>query len=245
MAETKPKIAFFDFTSCEGCQLTVIDALQSHLDLLDAVEIVQFREAMSSGSDDYQIAFVEGACTRKSDEARLLTIRERALGGVNALRTWQDLDDVKRAVYGSGGQMIEADEVRPVSAVIAVDAVIPGCPIDREEFARTVRLLLQGRKPALPDYPVCVECRLRENICNYWRGQVCLGPVTRAGCGAICPSNGSPCEGCRGLLPNANLTWLKAVMIEHGLGEGDIADRLKLFVSAQMVESEAQGDGRH
>ena len=252
----KPRVAFFDFTGCEGCQLTVIDTLELYPELLDAVEIVQFREAMSDGSDDYQIAFVEGACTRKSDEARLLAIRERAqmvvalgacahLGGVNALRNWQDLDDVKRTVYGSGGQMIEAGEVRPISAVIAVDAVIPGCPIDREEFARTVRLLLQGRKPVLADYPVCVECRLRENICNYWRGQVCLGPATRAGCGAICPSNGSPCEGCRGLLPNANLTWLKAVMIEHGLGEGDIADQLKLFVSAQVMESEAQGDGRH
>lgn len=247
----KPKIAFFDFTGCEGCQLTVIDALQTHLDLLDAVEIVQFREAMSEQSDDYQIAFVEGACTRTGDEARLLAIRERAqivvalgacahLGGVNAIRNRQSLEHVRRYVYGNAGQLHESSAARPISAVISVDAVIPGCPIDRTEFVRTVKLLLQNRRPQLPDYPVCAECKLRENNCLAWEGQPCLGPVTRAGCAAICPSNGLSCLGCRGLVSDANLNWLKMALLEHGSDEEMVANALGLFLTYEMAEREVK-----
>jgi len=122
MSETtnngKPKVAFFDFACCEGCQLTVIDALQTHLDLLDAVEIVQFREAMTEKGEDYQIAFIEGSCTRASDEARLRKIREQAdivvalgtcahLGGINALKNLHPLEDVRRWVYGDKADWYE------------------------------------------------------------------------------------------------------------------------------------------
>ncbi len=246
----KPKIAFFDFTGCEGCQLTVIDALQTHLDLLDAVEIVQFREAMSELVDDYQIAFVEGACTRTGDEARLLAIRERAqivvalgacahLGGVNAIRNRQPLEIVRRYVYGNAGKFHESSAARPISAVIPVDAVIPGCPIDQAEFVRTVTLLLQNRRPQLPDYPVCAECKLRENGCVVWDGQLCLGSVTRAGCAAICPSDGLGCLGCRGLIADPNLNWLKAALQEHGLDDGAFADAAGLFLTYALAEKEA------
>ena len=115
----KPKVAFFDFAGCEGCQLTVIDSLQNDIDLLDAVDIVEFREAMSEKGGDYQIAFVEGACTRPEDEDRLKTIRSQAqivfalgacahLGGVSALRNWQAAHDVKKYVYGEMGQFFSS-----------------------------------------------------------------------------------------------------------------------------------------
>ena len=183
---TKPKIAFFDFTSCEGCQLTVIDLLQTHLGLLDLVEIVQFREAMTERDDNYQVAFIEGSCTRKSDEARLQKIREQAavvvalgacahLGGVNALKNYWPLEAVQTYVYGKNGKdAYESYPSRPISAVIKVDAVIPGCPIDRFEFLRIVQYLLQGRQPHLPDYPLCVECKLQENACLNKLGKPCL-----------------------------------------------------------------------
>ena len=161
MSAAKPKVAFFDFTGCEGCQLTVIDALQTHPELLDAVEIVEFREAMSEKSDRYYIAFVEGSCSRESDEARLRQIRERAavvvalgacahLGGVNAIRNNQDPQQVRSYVYGDKADWFDSYRARGIAEVIDVDAVIPGCPIDRDEFVKVVRSLLQGRIPGRP-----------------------------------------------------------------------------------------------
>jgi len=229
MPTTKTKIAFFDFTGCEGCQLTVVDTLQAHLDLLDAVEIVQFREAMSEQGDDYQIAFVEGACTRAFDENRLRTIRARA-EVVVALGACAHLGGVNY-VYDSVGEFHESYNVRPVQAVIPIDAVIPGCPINRDEFIQTVRLLLQRRKPQLPDYPVCAECKLRENACVVWNGQLCLGAVTRAGCNAICPAYGQGCLGCRGLVPNPNLNWLEASLAKHGVEKDDWGIAVQFFLT--------------
>jgi sulfhydrogenase subunit delta len=257
MSPTRPKVAFFDFTCCEGCQLTALDSLQDHPELLEAIDIVQFREAMSEKGEDYQIAFVEGACTRPNDEARLHKIRDTAdlvvslgacahLGGVNSLRNWQSLDEVKRYVYGAMGKIRESYTVRPVDAVIPVDAFVPGCPVDRVEFIMVVKALLQNRQPQIPDYPVCVECKLRENVCLLLQGKPCLGPVVRAGCGALCPSLGVGCEGCRGLISNPNVAWLKAAMQKHEISETDIDARMRLFLSYQLKEGEVSGHGsRH
>jgi sulfhydrogenase subunit delta len=225
----KPKVAFFDFASCEGCQLTVVDSLQTHLELIEAVEIVQFREAMSEKGEDYQIAFVEGSCTRPEDEERLKKIREQAaivvaLGacahtaGLNALKNIQpSLEDVRKYVYGDKSEWYDTYPARPISAVIEVDAFVPGCPIDRFEFLEVVKKVLLGKKPTVPDYPVCVECKLQENVCIFDKGGTCLGPITRAGCGAICPSYGSGCEGCRGLIPHPNENAMEDVLAKAGL----------------------------
>jgi len=252
----KPKIAFFDFASCEGCQLTVVDSLQTHPELLNVVEIVQFREAMSEKSDDYQIAFIEGSCARPSEETRLKTIREQAqlvvalgacahIAGVNAIRNRQNLEDVRHYVYGEAGKWYETYPARPIDAVIPVDAVVPGCPIDRNEFVRIVRMLLQGRKPDLPDYPLCVECKLKENVCLYLRGKTCLGPITRAGCDAICPTYGDSCEGCRGLIPHPNIEWMQTVLTEHGISKDEISTQLHLFMTYLMSKEKVAIDGRH
>jgi sulfhydrogenase subunit delta len=250
----RPKVAFFEFTSCEGCQLTVVDSLQTHPELLDVVDIVRFREAMSEKSDDYQIAFIEGSCSRESDEAMLREIRQQAalvvalgtcahLGGVNAIRNRQDLDQVRRYVYGDKANWYETYPARPISAVIPVDATIPGCPIDRREFIQVVTALLQGRTPGLPDYPVCVECKLKENVCVYQRGQTCLGPVTRAGCDAVCPTYGDGCEGCRGLIPHPNIESLRQVLAEHGMDADQVLAKMTMFLNYQMMELEANVDG--
>jgi coenzyme F420-reducing hydrogenase gamma subunit len=237
----KPKIAFFDLASCEGCQLTVVDSLQTHLDLLDAVEIVQFREAMTEKGEDYQIAFVEGSCTREKDEARLFKIRDQAdlvvalgacahTGCVNALKNLQpSLDDVREYVYGDKAGWYETYPARPISAVVDIDAFIPGCPIDREEFVKVVKNVLLGKKPGIPDYPVCVECKLKENVCLLLEGKPCLGPVTRAGCDAICPTYGDGCEGCRGYIPEPNENAMKDVLDEAGMTLDDIMSRMTMF----------------
>jgi coenzyme F420-reducing hydrogenase gamma subunit len=245
--KVKPKVAFFDFTCCEGCQLTVVDSLQTHPELLDAVDIVEFREAMSEKADAYDIAFIEGSCSRASDEDRLRDIRERAgivvalgacahLGGVNAIRNRHNLDDVRHYVYSSYADWFDVYEARAISKVIDVDAVIPGCPIDRNEFLSVVKALLQGRSPQPPDYPVCIECKLDENVCLYERGEVCLGPITRAGCKAICPHYGASCVGCRGLIPFPKIDSLKQVLADHGLDPHEIDARLTLYLTNQMQD---------
>ena len=247
----KPKVAFFDFTSCEGCQLTVVDSLQTHLDLLDTVEIVQFREAISERGEDYAVAFVEGSITRESDEARLKQIRERAvlvvalgacahLGGVNAIKNLSPLEDVRQYVYGDKYQWFPTYAARPISAVVKVDAFIPGCPIDRAEFINVVKAILLGKKPPIPDYPLCVECKLKENVCLYDKGGVCAGPVTRAGCDAICPTYGDSCEGCRGMISNPNRDSMQTVMTARGLSLDDIMARMTMFNAYQVQQMQAQ-----
>jgi len=247
---SKPRVAFFDFASCEGCQLTVVDALQTYPELLGAVEIVNFREASSRREDDYLIAFVEGSITREEDEPRLKKIREQAAilvalgacahtGCVNALKNLQPLDDVRKYVYGDKADWYPTYAARPISAVVQVDAVIPGCPIDRDEFVKVVKAVLVGKKPPVPDYPVCVECKLKGNVCMFHIGKTCLGPVTRAGCGAICPTNGDGCEGCRGFIPNPNENAMKDVLDEAGLTVDEIMAQMTMFNAYTVLEKEA------
>ena len=248
----KPKIAFFDFTSCEGCQLTVVDSLQTHPELLQVVEIVQFREAMSERGEDYQVAFIEGSCTRLSDEARLQKIRKQAavvvalgacahLGGVNSLKALHPLEEVRQYVYGDQAGQYETYDARPIEAVIPVDFAIPGCPIDRDEFLACVKALLLGKKPPIPDYPLCVECKLLENTCLYHQGKTCMGPVTRAGCKAICPSYGQSCEACRGYISHPNDSSMRHVMAEHGMTPEDITSMYTMFTTYQVRQKLMQG----
>jgi sulfhydrogenase subunit delta len=255
-ATRKLKAAFFDFTGCEGCQLTVLDALQTDIQLLDVVEIVQFREAMSEKGEDYEVAFIEGSCTRTADASRLKGIRDQAeivvtlgacahLGGINAIRSRQSLAKVSRIVYGPSGKGTDSHKALPIAAIIPVDCVIPGCPIDRQEFVRALKALVQQRLPQLPDYAVCAECKLQENICLFSHGIPCLGPVTRAGCGAICPSFGAGCEGCRGLFSDPNLAWLRAAATEHGIAEERVDAAARLFLTYALMESNGDKHGQH
>ena len=248
---SKPKIAFFDFTCCEGCQLTVVDSLQTHPDLLDVIEIVQFREAISERGEDYAIAFIEGSCTRAGDEERLKKIRAQAavvvalgacahLGGVNALKSLHPLEEVRQYVYGDKASWFDTYEARPIDAVIPVDHCVPGCPIDRDEFIAFVKALLLGVKPAIPDYPVCVECKLKENVCVYTQGKVCLGPITRAGCKAICPTYGQSCEGCRGNISNPNDPSMRQVLAQHGMTVEDITSIYTMFTTYQVRQKQQE-----
>lgn len=249
---SKPKVAFFEFTSCEGCQLTVVDTLQNHPQLLDVIDIVEFREASSDkATDGYDIAFIEGSCTRQGDEAKIKEIRETAsivvalgacahLGGINAIRNRMPLQDVREYVYQDKAEWFDTYEPRPIEAVVDVDAFIPGCPIDKDEFVVAVKHLLQGRMPKLADYPMCIECKLAGNICVYKRGQTCLGPITRAGCAAICPAYGYGCEGCRGLVPgqNVNLDSMKQVLRDNGVSDEEIDAKMAIFLTYQLMQLE-------
>jgi coenzyme F420-reducing hydrogenase gamma subunit len=216
------------FTSCEGCQLVVLSQEDQLLELTKQIDIVWFREAMDERSDDYDLAFVEGSITRDEEAEELKAIRARArvliaigacacLGGVNALRTLHPLETAQELVYGRSPRV--SGPVRRLSEVVKVDYQLHGCPIDGREFLQAVTLLLLGITPREPSYAVCIECKRKGNVCLYDLGQICLGPIGRAGCGAICPTFRSPCEGCRGLVPNANLRGMVAGMREHGASD--------------------------
>jgi len=249
----KPRVVFFDFTGCEGCQLEVVNLEEQLLDLVAVVEIVNFREATSRREDDYDIAFIEGSAVRDHDAERLEKIREDAdtvvtigscssIGGINALRNDRDLETVKRDVYGDDiGQFDDVwAEAKPTEAVIDVDYSIPGCPIDKQEFVQVVNALVQGIEPRIPSYPVCIECKMNENQCAFERGEVCLGPVTRGGCNAVCVSNGLKCWGCRGLVPDANKNAHEEVLEEYGLSADEIIKEFDLFTGWQYDQMETE-----
>jgi sulfhydrogenase subunit delta len=240
----KPKVAFFDFAGCEGDQLQIANLEEDILSLLDLVEVVSFREVMKEHSDDYDIAFIEGSCTRLQDEDRLKQIRKNAkivvaigscatIGGINSLRNYKDLDDVKKIVYGENAKLFDAYTAKPIDAIIPVDAYVHGCPMTKEEFLSVVKSLLLGKKPDIPTYPVCVECKKNENVCAFERGQFCVGPVTRAGCDSCCVNEGTICWGCRGLVDNPNENSQQEVLIKNGLTVNDAISKFMLYFGWQ------------
>ena len=237
----KPKVAFFDFTCCEGCQLCVLDlTAEQLLDLLNVIEIVEFREAISEKCDSYDVAIVEGSISRESDVARIKKIRENAslliclgscshIAGINALKNFQSMEEYQNEVYPDGPHKYETAPARAIDEFVKVDAFIPGCPINTMEFVRVVKNLIIGKDPEIPTYPVCIECKKDENICVYEKGRHCLGPIVRAGCGAICPGNGGYCFGCRGLVPDPNLESMREIMKKYNMSFDKIDDMFKLF----------------
>lgn len=248
----KPKVAFFDFTSCEGCQLQLLNNEATLLSFLSLFEIVRFREGMTGGSDDYEIAFVEGSVTREDEIKRLHTIRENAakliafgscacFGGVNQLKNrFNDMDWVKKRVYGD--HPIDSSETRPLEDFVTVDLRIYGCPVKKEEVERIVTDLVVGKQVDLPKYPVCMECKANEYLCLYDLGEPCLGPVTRAGCNAWCPENRFGCWGCRGPADGANVEQLQEIMKRHGFSSETILDRLECFGGFQKLTDNLKND---
>lgn len=239
----KPRVAFFDFASCEGCQLQIANLEEDFIAVLDLVDIVEFREVLTGEAPKYDIAFVEGSITRKEDEERLKDIRSRsgllvafgscaAIGGINKLKDMRgDLERVRKEVYGGDWNRphLETYGTRAIDELVKVDHYLYGCPISRDEFLRMVEALALGTRPEIPDYPICAECKMKENGCMFHVGQTCLGPIVRAGCGASCPSNNLPCEGCRGPIPHANKNAMHQVLSEHDLTVDEIMNKFRLF----------------
>lgn len=239
----KPKVAFFDFACCEGCQLQIANLEEQVVELAELVDVVEFREVLTGTAPEYDVAFIEGSITRKADEERLMDIRNRAKllvaygqcavsGGVNRLKNhWNSMDEVKKEVYGDKYNMPHLDTypTKAVHEVVKVDLNIPGCPINRDEFLRIVKELLLGKIPQLPNYAVCVDCKLKENACLFDYGIICLGPLARAGCGAICPSNGVPCDACRGTVDNPNKNAMHEILLKYNYTVEEITKKINIF----------------
>ena len=241
----KPKVGFFGFTGCEGCQLQMANKEETLGDLLNAIEVMNFRLISSDKGDGYDVAFVEGSITTEAEVARLKQIRNQAkilvaigacacFGGVNNLRSRFSLGDTVKEVYGR--YAIESGSVKKITDVVDVDFELPGCPISKPEFEWLVRHLIVGVIPQLPQYAVCVECKQRFNTCVFDMGMICMGPITRAGCNAICPRNSAGCWGCRGAVEGANFESFIQILRDRDFTERQIAERAHFFNAFSGVE---------
>ncbi len=240
----KKRVAFFDFSSCEGCQLQIANLEEEILDLIEIVDVVSFREVMKEHSDDYDIAIVEGSIMRPMDEHRLRRIRSHAkiivafgacatIGGVNKIRNQWPVKKVMQEVYGDAdtenNEFFKVSATKAVNEVVPVDYYIHGCPPTRDEIKQVLTALTLGKKPKIPTYPVCVECKKKENVCLFELGKFCLGPITRAGCGAICPTNGSPCDGCRGILSKPDVECVMDLLQRYDLTYEEMKSRCTIY----------------
>jgi len=234
----KIRVGVFDFTGCEGCQLQLANKEDSLLDFLSLLEVVNFREVSSHRGQDYDIALVEGSISRDDEIERLKDIRAQAkvlvaigscacFGGVNSLKNHYPLKDVVKEVYGD--RHIETSEVKRVGDVVKVDMQIPGCPVSKSEVENIIVSIVTGAEVKIPKYPVCVECKQKLNTCVVDLGEICLGPITRAGCGAVCPTGKVGCLGCRGPAEDANYDSLMEILQAKGHSKAAIEERLRFF----------------
>ena len=220
-APRRPKLAVHKFASCDGCQLSLLDCEDELLDIAQAVEIAYFLEATrATVKGPYDIALVEGSITTEHDRKRIRTVRRQARilvtigacatsGGIQALKSLADTDDYIRAVYAHPTYIRTLDTSTPIADHVPVDYELRGCPIDRGQLLTVLTALLHGRQPRLPNYSQCVECKRAGTVCvTVANGTPCLGPVTQAGCGNLCPRVGRGCYGCFGPAEAANTTAL-------------------------------------
>lgn len=226
----KPKLAVWKFASCDGCQLALLNCERELPAIADAVEIAAFPEATSTVlKGPYDLSLVEGSITTPHDAERIHVIRQHSKqlvtlgacatsGGIQALRNFTDVARYAAAVYPSPAYLSMLRESTPVSAHVFVDFELRGCPISKEQLLDVLSALLNGRRPQIPSYSVCVECKARGIPCGLVAvGPPCLGSVTQAGCGALCPSFHRGCFGCFGPKEAANPRSLSARFAELGM----------------------------
>ena len=235
MATKKPKIAVFKFASCDGCQLSLLDAEDELLLVAGAVDIANFPEASRRVvKGPYDLGLVEGSITTPHDVERVREIRKscRVLiaigacataGGIQALRNWKDVKEFTRLVYASPDHISTLDRSMPVGSYVHVDFELRGCPINKHQLIEVISAFLNKRKPNVPMHSVCMECKLRGSVCvMVAKGIPCLGPVTQVGCGAICPSFNRGCYGCFGPMEAPNTAALSRHLMDLGESRHDI-----------------------
>jgi sulfhydrogenase subunit delta len=244
MEPGRPRVAVFDFTGCEGCELQLANKEETLAEFLSALQIVNFREISSSAGTDYDIALIEGAISRSDEVERLQKIRAQAkilvalgscacYGGVNKMKNAYDLDEANREVYGDLPK--ETLPVRAVREVVQVDLEIPGCPVSKTEVERIVQHLIWDLPYHFPAYPVCLECKQRYTICRFELGELCLGAVTRGGCDAPCPAGGLGCWGCRGPATDPNFEEFFTIARSKGYSDREIKERLAFFSAFEVA----------
>ena len=238
----KPKLAVWKFASCDGCQLSLLDCEDELLALAGEVEIAYFLEASrATVRGPYDLSLVEGSVTTAHDAERIRNVRRASrhlvtigacatAGGVQALRNFADVREFVDVVYASPEYISTLETSTPISAHVPVDFELHGCPIDKRQLVEVIASFLHGRRPNIPSTSVCMECKRRGTVCvTVARGTPCLGPVTHAGCGALCPSYNRGCYGCFGPMETPNTISMTRQLKVLGMGEPAVERVFRTF----------------
>ncbi len=242
MEGRKPTLAVWKFASCDGCQLSLLDCEDELLALAGEIEIAYFLEARRATVEGpYDLSLVEGSITTPEDAERIRRVRESSrrlvtigacatAGGIQALRNFADVDEFVSAVYASPQYISTLETSTPISAHVQVDFELHGCPIDKRQMLEVISAFLNERRPHIPGYSVCIECKRRGNVCvMVAHGTPCLGPVTHAGCGAICPSYDRGCYGCFGPMESPDTRSLSEWWKRLGVPEEQLVRAFRGF----------------
>jgi sulfhydrogenase subunit delta len=254
----KPRLAVWKFASCDGCQLSLLDCEDELLAVAGAVEIAYFLEASRAEvAGPYDLSLVEGSITTAHDAERIQQVRRRSrrlvtigacatAGGIQALRNFKDVAEFTSIVYARPDYIETLKTSTPISSHVRVDFELRGCPINKYQLLEVISAFLNERRPNVPAHSVCVECKLKGNVCvMVAHGTPCLGPVTHAGCGALCPSFDRGCYGCFGPMETPDTTALSAWLVRLGMPERDVQRVYRTFNAYApefRAESERHGD---
>jgi sulfhydrogenase subunit delta len=249
----KPKLAVWKFASCDGCQLSLLDCEDELLSLAGEVEIAHFLEASSATvQGPYDLSLVEGSITTAHDAERIREVRRvsrklvtigacATAGGIQALRNFGDVQEFLSLVYASPEYVSTLDTSTPISAHVTIDFELHGCPIDKRQLLEVIGAFLHGRRPSIPSTSVCTECKRRGTVCvMVAHGTPCLGPVTHAGCGALCPSYNRGCYGCFGPMETPNTVSLTKQLRVLGMGERGVDRVFRTFNVSAFEEARAE-----
>jgi coenzyme F420-reducing hydrogenase gamma subunit len=238
----KPKLAVWKFASCDGCQLSLLDCEDELLALAGEVEIAHFLEASRATTrGPYDLSLVEGSITTAHDAERIRKVRRSSkklvtigacatAGGIQALRNFADVNDFLSVVYATPEYVSTLATSTPISAHVPVDFELRGCPIDKRQLLEVITAFLHGRKPGIPSTSVCTECKRRGTVCiTVAHGTPCLGPVTHAGCGALCPAYNRGCYGCFGPMETPNTASLTKRLRVLGMDDKGVERVFRTF----------------
>jgi coenzyme F420-reducing hydrogenase gamma subunit len=253
----RPKLAVWKFASCDGCQLSLLDLEDELLALADEIEIAYFLEARrETQSGPYDLSLVEGSITTPHDAERIKEVRAKSRrlvtigacatsGGVQALRNFADVEEFTSVVYATPEYIETLETSTPISVNVHVDFELQGCPVNPHQLLEVISAFLNERKPQIASHSVCVECKRAGNVCvMVAHGTPCLGPVTHAGCGALCPSYDRGCYGCYGPMESPNAPSLSGWFERLGMEEVDVIRIYRTFHTARepfQTESEKLG----
>ena len=253
----RPRLAVWKFASCDGCQLSLLDCEDELLAVADAVEIAYFPEATRTAMRGrYDVSLVEGSITTPHDAERIREVRRRSralvtigacatAGGIQALRNFADVEEYACVVYAHPQYIKTLATSTPIADHVPVDFELRGCPINKQQLLEVVSAFLAGRRPVTPSHSVCIECKLKGNVCvMVAHGAPCLGPVTHAGCGALCPSYDRGCYGCYGPMETPNAPSLSHRLAGLGMDARSLQRVYRSFnanAPAFREESERHG----
>jgi len=250
--KTKPKIGIFSLTSCAGCQFNILFIGDELMGLFNNTDIIHFPMAKEDNDEGpYDIAFVEGCVTLKKEIAKVKEIRKKSkylialgtcatYGGIPSIKNFLNLEDVEEEVY-EVSDTVQSLKAVGIGKYVKVDYFLRGCPFDKKEFMKVVKDLIVGKKPKEVQQPVCMECRENENECLLQEGKTCMGPLTHGGCNSVCVNVDIPCTGCRGPLPDSNVSAEYELLKKHGIKKEDIILAFRKFAGTSKIYAKYVG----